>query len=71
VWLDKVKRVYGDNLDITWKNFSLEQVNIRSLKTRSGSGRTLPKPGLCWARLPERRPGVKGRTSTKNSTWRF
>jgi predicted DsbA family dithiol-disulfide isomerase len=27
VWLDKVKRVYGDDLDITWKNFSLEQVN--------------------------------------------
>ena len=27
MWLDKVKRVYGDNLDITWKNFSLEQVN--------------------------------------------
>ena len=27
MWLDKVKRVYGDDLDITWKNFSLEQVN--------------------------------------------
>ena len=27
MWLDKVKRVYGDDLEITWKNFSLEQVN--------------------------------------------
>ena len=27
MWLDRVKQEYGDNLDITWKNFSLEQVN--------------------------------------------
>lgn len=31
VWLDKVKRAYGDNLSITWKNFSLEQ-NAHNLK---------------------------------------
>lgn len=29
MWLDRVKNVYGDNLDITWKNFSLEQVNSK------------------------------------------
>ena len=29
MWLDKVKKVYGENLDITWKNFSLEQVNSK------------------------------------------
>ncbi len=31
MWLDKVKKAYGDNLDITWKNFSLEQ-NAHNLK---------------------------------------
>ena len=25
MWLDRVKKVYGDNLYITWKHFSLEQ----------------------------------------------
>ena len=25
MWLDRVKQVYKDDLDITWKNFSLEQ----------------------------------------------
>ncbi len=25
MWLDRVKRVYGDDLKITWKHFSLEQ----------------------------------------------
>ena len=34
MWLDKVKRVYGDNLDITWKNFSLEQVNNKEPKNK-------------------------------------
>ena len=29
MWLDRVKKVYGDDLDITWKNFSLEQVNSK------------------------------------------
>jgi predicted DsbA family dithiol-disulfide isomerase len=29
VWLDRVKDVYGDDLDITWKNFSLEQINSK------------------------------------------
>ena len=29
MWLDKVKQVYGENLQITWKNFSLEQVNSK------------------------------------------
>jgi predicted DsbA family dithiol-disulfide isomerase len=29
VWLDRVKKVYKDNLDISWKNFSLEQVNSK------------------------------------------
>ena len=27
MWLDRVKRTYGDDLDITWKAFSLEQAN--------------------------------------------
>lgn len=27
MWLHRVKKVYGDRLDITWRNFSLEQVN--------------------------------------------
>ena len=27
MWLDRVKEVYGDNLDIRWRNFQLEQVN--------------------------------------------
>jgi len=31
VWLDKVKKAYGDNLNITWRNFSLEQ-NAHNLK---------------------------------------
>jgi len=29
VWLDRVKQVYGENLEITWKNFSLEQINSK------------------------------------------
>ena len=29
MWLDRVKRVYGDDLEVTWKNFSLEQVNSK------------------------------------------
>ena len=29
MWLDRVKQVYGDDLQITWKNFSLEQVNSK------------------------------------------
>ena len=29
MWLDRVKKTYGDNLDITWKNFSLEQINSK------------------------------------------
>ncbi len=29
MWLDRVKRVYGQDLEITWKSFSLEQVNSR------------------------------------------
>ena len=31
MWLDKVKRSYGDNLNIRWRNFSLEQ-NAHNLK---------------------------------------
>ena len=27
MWLDRVKKEYGDNLDISWKNFSLQQIN--------------------------------------------
>ena len=30
MWLDRVKQVYGKDLQITWKNFSLEQVNSKS-----------------------------------------
>ena len=30
VWLDRVKKVYGDDLAIRWKNFSLEQVNSKN-----------------------------------------
>jgi len=29
VWLHRVGRAYGDRLDITWKHFSLEQVNSK------------------------------------------
>ena len=29
MWLDRVRREYGDGLRITWKSFSLEQVNSR------------------------------------------
>ena len=29
VWLDRVRKVYGDSPDITWKNFQLEQVNSK------------------------------------------
>ena len=29
MWLDRVKKEYGDNLDITWKNFSLQQINSK------------------------------------------
>ena len=31
MWLDKVKKAYGDNLNIKWRNFSLEQ-NAHNLK---------------------------------------
>lgn len=27
VWLDNVKRAYGEDLELIWRNFSLEQVN--------------------------------------------
>ena len=27
MWLDRVKQAYGDDLQITWKTFLLEQVN--------------------------------------------
>jgi len=27
VWLNRVKSVYGTSLDVTWKNFCLEQIN--------------------------------------------
>jgi hypothetical protein len=30
VWLDRVKQVQGGSLQITWKSFSLEQVNSRN-----------------------------------------
>jgi predicted DsbA family dithiol-disulfide isomerase len=30
VWLSRVKKVYKDDLEITWKNFSLEQVNSKN-----------------------------------------
>ena len=33
VWLDRVKQVYKDDLDITWKNYSLEQ-NAHSIKQK-------------------------------------
>ena len=29
MWLDRVREEYGDRLQITWKSFSLEQVNNR------------------------------------------
>ena len=29
MWLDRVKSAYKDDLEITWKNFSLEQVNSK------------------------------------------
>ena len=29
MWLDRVKKAYGDNLDVNWKNFSLQQVNSK------------------------------------------
>ncbi len=38
MWLDKVKRAYGDDLNITWRNFSLEQ-NAFTLKQKAdGTG---------------------------------
>ena len=30
MWLDQVKQEYGDNLQINWRHFSLEQVNSRN-----------------------------------------
>ncbi len=30
MWLDQVKAEYGDDLDINWRHFSLEQINSRS-----------------------------------------
>ena len=36
MWLDKVKRAYGDDLSITWRSFSLEQ-NAHNLKEGSES----------------------------------
>ena len=34
MWLDKVKKAYGDDLSITWRNFSLEQ-NAFTLKQKA------------------------------------
>lgn len=34
MWLDKVKKAYGDDLRVTWKNFSLEQ-NAFTLKQKA------------------------------------
>ncbi len=34
MWLDKVKQSYGDRLEITWKNFQLEQVNNKEESDR-------------------------------------
>ena len=34
MWLDRVKQVYGDDMEVTWKNFSLEQ-NAFTLKQKS------------------------------------
>ena len=30
MWLDRVKQEYGDNLQINWRHFSLEQINSRN-----------------------------------------
>ena len=30
MWLDRVRSKYGDNLDINWRHFSLEQINSRN-----------------------------------------
>ena len=30
MWLDQVKAEYGDNLEINWRHFSLEQINSRN-----------------------------------------
>ena len=30
MWLDQVKQEYGDNLQINWRHFSLEQINSRN-----------------------------------------
>ena len=29
MWLDQVKKEYGDNLEINWRHFSLQQINSR------------------------------------------
>ena len=29
VWLDKVKKHYGENLQLNWRNFSLQQINAK------------------------------------------
>ena len=29
MWLDQVKKEYGDNLQINWRHFSLQQINSR------------------------------------------
>ena len=34
MWLHRVKQVYGDRLDITWKHFSLEEANARGRSLR-------------------------------------
>ncbi len=30
MWLDQVKKEYGDNLQINWRHFSLQQINSRA-----------------------------------------
>ena len=30
MWLDRVKQEYGDNLEINWRHFSLEQINSKN-----------------------------------------
>ena len=46
MWLDRVKQVLGDDLDITWKNFSLEQINSKE----GGDWKVWEQKGLHEAR---------------------
>ena len=71
MWLDRVKQEYGDDLEINWRHFSLEQINSKEGPDgRSGSRWTRARRGRFWRRWRARRRSGRGtRRRSTASTW--